>query len=249
MDMCDQSFYVFYYVMILLLFWGHEPCIGFFLRRFNTPDALMCYPGSIEKLKLLGATYLLTYLQSCGQEGAVTVRARSPKQPFHMCFARAVQRCIFWRFRSVSMARQPFRWSFRCISIFVSIHSIYFDFDSIEIDVFADLFRFNLIPTSKSPKHFDGVPAISIDSSRHSKNGAWWRLLPPHFCLFDSHYAGIWHIMSDMKIQSWKSGKTTINQWEGRVILRHAMKKRCGRVSAPSRLFWPFFLGTYCLLG
>jgi hypothetical protein len=49
----------FYYVMILLLFWGHEPCIRFFLRPFNTPDALICYPGSIEKLKLLGATYLL----------------------------------------------------------------------------------------------------------------------------------------------------------------------------------------------
>jgi hypothetical protein len=45
--------------MILLLFWGHEPCIGFFLRRFNTPDDLICYPRSIEKLKLLGATYLL----------------------------------------------------------------------------------------------------------------------------------------------------------------------------------------------
>jgi hypothetical protein len=52
----------FYYVMIFLLFWGHEPCIGFFvLRRFNMPDALICYPGSIEKLKLLGATYLLKY--------------------------------------------------------------------------------------------------------------------------------------------------------------------------------------------
>jgi hypothetical protein len=25
------------------------------------PDALICYPGSIEKLKLLGVTYLLTY--------------------------------------------------------------------------------------------------------------------------------------------------------------------------------------------
>ncbi len=89
MDTCDQSFYArasrtaswgalakldshfllslrcfnsFYYVMILLLFWGHEPCIGFFfLLRFNTPDALICYPGSIEKLKLLGATYLLIY--------------------------------------------------------------------------------------------------------------------------------------------------------------------------------------------
>jgi hypothetical protein len=51
----------FYYVMILLLFWGHEPCIGFFLQRFNMLDALICYPGSIEKLKLLGATYLLHY--------------------------------------------------------------------------------------------------------------------------------------------------------------------------------------------
>jgi hypothetical protein len=73
--------------------------------------------------------------------------------------------------------------------------------------------------------------------------------LPPHFCLFHSHYAGISHIMSNMKIQSWKSGKTTINQWEGRAILRHTTKKRCGPVSALSRLFWPFFLGTYCLLG
>jgi hypothetical protein len=48
----------FYYVLVLLLFWGHELSIGFFLWRFNTPDALICYPGSIEKLKLLGATYL-----------------------------------------------------------------------------------------------------------------------------------------------------------------------------------------------
>ncbi len=42
-----------------------EPCIGFFLRRFNTPDALICYVGSIEKLsKLLQSerlTYFLTY--------------------------------------------------------------------------------------------------------------------------------------------------------------------------------------------
>jgi hypothetical protein len=52
----------FYYVMVLLLFWGHEPCIRFFLWRFNMPDALICYPGSIEKFKLLGVTYLLTYL-------------------------------------------------------------------------------------------------------------------------------------------------------------------------------------------
>jgi hypothetical protein len=56
----------FYYVMVLLLFWGHEPGIGFFLQWFNMPDALICYPGSIEKLKLLGATYLLTYLKGTG---------------------------------------------------------------------------------------------------------------------------------------------------------------------------------------
>jgi hypothetical protein len=48
----------FCYVMILLLFWGHEPCIRFFLWRSNMPEALICYAGSIEKLKLLGATYL-----------------------------------------------------------------------------------------------------------------------------------------------------------------------------------------------
>jgi hypothetical protein len=65
MDTCDQSLYVlFYYVMILLLFWGHEPCIGFFLWRFKMPDTLICYPGSIEKLKLLGATYLLLTYRS-----------------------------------------------------------------------------------------------------------------------------------------------------------------------------------------
>jgi ribonucleotide reductase beta subunit family protein with ferritin-like domain len=57
----------FYYVLILLLLWGHEPYIGFFLRRFNTPDALICYPGSIEKLKPLGATYLLKTLQKKAQ--------------------------------------------------------------------------------------------------------------------------------------------------------------------------------------
>jgi hypothetical protein len=46
----------------LTTIWGHEPCIGFFLWQFNMPDTLICYPGSIEKLKLLGATYyLLTY--------------------------------------------------------------------------------------------------------------------------------------------------------------------------------------------
>jgi hypothetical protein len=56
----------FYYVMILLLFWGHEPCIGFFLWRFKTPDTLICYPGSIEKLKLLGVIYLLLTFNAYG---------------------------------------------------------------------------------------------------------------------------------------------------------------------------------------
>jgi hypothetical protein len=51
----------FYYVMVLLLFWGHKPCMGFFFWRFNAPDAFICYPGSIEKLKLLGVTYLPTF--------------------------------------------------------------------------------------------------------------------------------------------------------------------------------------------
>jgi hypothetical protein len=63
------------------------------------------------------------------------------------------------------------------ISIAISIISIYFDLfrsisiSSIYFDQF-DLFRFISIPTSKSPKHFDGAPAISIVSSRHSKDGA-----------------------------------------------------------------------------
>jgi hypothetical protein len=35
------------------------------LRWFNAPDALICYPASIEKLKLLGATYLPAYLPRC----------------------------------------------------------------------------------------------------------------------------------------------------------------------------------------
>jgi hypothetical protein len=68
----------FYYVMILLLFWGHEPCIGFFLWQFNMPDALICYPGSIEKLKLLGATYLLYYFIGCNLQ--------SQSGPYHRTY-------------------------------------------------------------------------------------------------------------------------------------------------------------------
>jgi hypothetical protein len=37
------------------------------------PDALICYPGSIEKLKLLGATYLLTTYS--GERNGMNVRA------------------------------------------------------------------------------------------------------------------------------------------------------------------------------
>jgi hypothetical protein len=135
------------------------------------------------------------------------------------------------------------------ISRSISIYFNHFDLFRI-ISIYFDSFRFISIPTSESPKHFDGVlPAISIIPSCYSKNGAWWLLLPPHFCLFHSHYAGIWHIMADMKIQWWKSGKTTINQWEGRVILQSGMKNRCGPIYALSRLLWPFFLCTYYLLG
>jgi hypothetical protein len=65
--------------------------------------------------------------------------------------------------------------------------------------------------------------------------------LPPHFCLFHSHYAGIWHIMADMKIQWWKSGKTTINQWEGTVILRRGLKRDVGLFMHYQGFFGHFF--------
>jgi hypothetical protein len=71
----------FYYVMVLLLFWGHEPCIGFFLWWFNMPDALICYPGSIEKLKLLGATYLHTYLKGTGPTTGPQVESNLNESP------------------------------------------------------------------------------------------------------------------------------------------------------------------------
>jgi hypothetical protein len=86
-------------------------------------------------------------------EGAVTMRARSPKHPF-LCDSRVpFQELIYWRFRSISIARRPFRSPFRSILIYsISIILIYFDhFDS---------FRFISIPPSESPKHFDGAPAI-----------------------------------------------------------------------------------------
>jgi hypothetical protein len=143
-----------------------------------------------------------------------------------------------WRFWSILIAHRPF-WSFWSISnhfnhlnLFQLFRSILNHFNSFWfILIHFDSFWFILI-------HFDSFPSISIyfDSFgfwhwncqnilmarqpfllfHHvtaSKNGAWWWLLPPHFCLFHPHYAGIWHIMADMRIQWWKSGKTTINQW------------------------------------
>ncbi len=78
-----------------------------------------------------------------------------------------------------------------------SLISIYFElFQSFQsfsiILIYFDSFRSILISilTSELPKCFDGTLAISIVSSCHSKNDAWWQLLPPHFCLFHSHYAG-----------------------------------------------------------
>jgi hypothetical protein len=60
------------------------------------------------------------------QEGADTMRARSPKHPF-LCDSRVpFQELIFWqfrsnwRFRSISIARQPFL-SFRSILIYFDL--------------------------------------------------------------------------------------------------------------------------------
>jgi hypothetical protein len=92
-------------------------------------------------------------------EGAVTMRARSPKHPF-LCDSRVpFQKLIYWRFRSnwrfrsISMARRPFRSpfrSFRSISnyfdhfdLFRSFRSISIYFDLFRsISIYFDLFRF-----------------------------------------------------------------------------------------------------------
>jgi hypothetical protein len=64
MDTCDQSFYV-----LFTMLWSYyyfevtSPALGsFFGDSICLTLLAICYPGSIEKLKLLGATYLLTYL-------------------------------------------------------------------------------------------------------------------------------------------------------------------------------------------
>jgi hypothetical protein len=54
----------------------------------------------------------------------------------------------------------------------------------------------------------------------------------------------VWY--EDSVMEQWKNNNKPMRRM---VILWRAMKKRCGHVSAPSRLFWQFFLGTYCLLG
>jgi hypothetical protein len=51
------------------------------------PDALICYPGSIEKLKLLGATYL-PYNMVCQQINCIdndVVKHLYPKGNEHNC--------------------------------------------------------------------------------------------------------------------------------------------------------------------
>jgi hypothetical protein len=72
--------------MILLLFWCHEPCIRFFLRWFNTYAwrSYKCYPGSIEKLKLLGVTYLLYLLWT-------TLSSHDKLRPFTQMAHRGTQ--------------------------------------------------------------------------------------------------------------------------------------------------------------
>jgi hypothetical protein len=103
----------------------------------------------------------------------------------------SAQHCRVWDFNHFDLFQSISIYSnlFQSIPIYsnlfqsIPIFSIYFSH--------FNLFWFILIPTSESPKHFNHVLAISIVSSCHSKNGAWWRLLPPHFCLFHSHYAGI----------------------------------------------------------
>jgi hypothetical protein len=50
-----------YYVMILLLFWGHKPCIGFFLWRFKTAWCSYMLSRLYRKVKTFRSN-LLTYL-------------------------------------------------------------------------------------------------------------------------------------------------------------------------------------------
>jgi hypothetical protein len=95
-------------------------------------------------------------------EGAVTMRARSPKHPF-LCDSRVpFQKLIYWRFRSnwrfrsISMARRPFRSpfrSFRSISNYFDHFDLFRSFRSISI--YFDLFRSISI-------YFDSFRSISI---------------------------------------------------------------------------------------
>jgi hypothetical protein len=110
-------------------------------------------------------------------EGAVTMRARSPKHPF-LCDLRVrFQELIYWRFRSnwrfrsILIARQPFRSpfrSFRSISIIsiISIILIYFDH--------FDLFRFILI-------YFDSFRSISIHFDSDIRIAKTFRWRAGHF--------------------------------------------------------------------
>ena len=54
-----QVFNVLFFTLHVTCLKSHTPSIGSSFQRFNTPDVFhICYPGSIEKLKLFGA---LTY--------------------------------------------------------------------------------------------------------------------------------------------------------------------------------------------
>jgi hypothetical protein len=80
-------------------------------------------------------------------------------KPFHMCFTHAIQRCIFWRFWK-KLAILIYFHGAPAISMII-LDAFWVSFVLIEIDFF-DLFQFISIPTSKWPKHFNGMLAISI---------------------------------------------------------------------------------------
>jgi hypothetical protein len=126
-------------------------------------------------VRRLSSWHNLTYTYL---EGAVIMRARSPKHSF-LCDSRVpFQELIYWRFRSnwqfrsISIARQPFRSPVRSISIYFDLFqsiliyfdlfgsiSIYFDhFDQFRslrsILIHFDLFRFILIPTSSGKRNY-----------------------------------------------------------------------------------------------
>jgi hypothetical protein len=124
---------------------------------------------------------------------------------------------LFWSFRSISIHFDPFR----SISIY---------FDSFQ---FRHQNRQHILMACRPFLSFHHLTAKMVHDG----------------CCCHLTFASFTRIMQEYDI-SWliwrfsdgsKSGKTTINQWEGRVILQCRMKKRCGPIYA--------FLCTYYLLG